>query len=419
MGVSIECPKCGYRQRDYSDLCKACKDQRKESGLSVDSRMCKECRTALCKKCNALLKTLDKVYWIDYYDSGGRRHRKKIGSQKTVAELALKDVKVKIAKGEYLGIYEEKKTLLKDFSKKYLKMVQPNLSPTSYARFEGIINNHLEKAFPCYLYKISKKQIQEYIQKRSEEVEPATINQETKRLRHMLNKAIEWGYLKENPCKGIKNMKEPSGRIRYLSRDEIDKLLKACDVSSLAENPNNKGRTFSKIITAYLKPIVQIAIHSGMRRGEIMNLRWKDIDFKERRIILEKTKNNERRAIPMNDTLYQVLQSLPVHLHAEKVFPDINGNMVTVTFKRACKRAGIEDFRFHDLRHSFASYLTMGGENLRTVQTLLGHKDLRMTMRYSHLSPEHLRDAVTTLERTLARSDKKEEEGGKCLSVAT
>ena len=340
-------------------------------------------------------------YWIDYYDGDGRRHRKRIGPQKTVAQLALKDVRVKIAKGEYLGIYEEKKTFFKDFSGKYLKMVQPNLSPTSYVRFEGIINNHLEKAFPCYLYRISKKQVQEYIQKRSEEVEPATVNQEIKRLRHMLNKAIEWGYLKENPCKGIKNLKEPSGRIRYLSHNEMDKLLKACDVSSLTENPNNKGRTFSKMITVYLKPIVQIAMHSGMRRGEIISLRWKDIDFKERRIILEKTKNNERRAIPMNGTLCRVLQSLPIHLHAEKVFPDINGNMVSVAFERACKRAGIEDFRFHDLRHTFASYLTMGGGNIRTVQTLLGHKDLRMTMRYSHLSPEHLREAVSILDKSL------------------
>lgn len=158
----------------------------------------------------------------------------------------------------------------------------------------------------------------------------------------------------------------------------------------------------------YLKPIVQIAIHSGMRRGEIVNLQWKDIDLKERRIIVENTKNNERRVIPMNDTLYQVFKSLPVHLHSERVFPDINGKMVTVAFERACKRAGIGDFRFHDLRHTFASYLTMGGGNIRTVQTLLGHKDLRMTMRYSHLSPEHLRDAVTTLEKSLAFGEEKE-----------
>jgi len=108
-----------------------------------------------------------------------------------------------------------------------------------------------------------------------------------------------------------------------------------------------------------------------MRRGEILGLRWKDIDFKERKIILEKTKNNESRTIYTNDTLYPVLKSLPIHLHSGTVSPDINGNMVIVAFERACKKAGIPDFRFNDLRYTFASYLTMEGVNLRTVQTLL------------------------------------------------
>jgi integrase len=94
--------------------------------------------------------------------------------------------------------------------------------------------------------------------------------------------------------------------------------------------------------------------------------------------------------VPINDTLYGVLKSLPVHLGRDLVFPEIAGLKLAMAFRRACHRAGIGDFRFHDLRHSFASYLTMGGENLRTVQTLLGHKDLRMTTRYSHLSPRTL-----------------------------
>lgn len=349
----------------------------------------------------------DGNYWIDYYDADGRRHRKMIGPQKTVAQLALKDVKVKIAKGEYLGIYEEKKVLFKEFAQKtYIPFAKTNLSERTFDRCKGIIENQLIPYFDCYVYKISRNDIEKYKQKRAEEVKPATVNREFSRLRHMLKCAVDWGYIKNNPCKGVKEMKEPPGRIRYLSHEEMDNLLKACDVSFLKENPHNKGRTFSKMIVAYLKPIVQIAIHSGMRRGEIVNLEWKDIDLKERRIILDKTKNNERRMIPMNDTLYQVLKSLPVHLHSERVFPEINGNMVTVAFERACKRAGIKDFRFHDLRHTFASYLTMGRESIRTVQTLLGHKDLRMTMRYSHLSPEHLREAVQNLERSLRPSDK-------------
>ncbi|HMK77171.1 MAG TPA: site-specific integrase, partial [Thermodesulfobacteriota bacterium] len=143
------------------------------------------------------------------------------------------------------------------------------------------------------------------------------------------------------------------------------------------------------------------AAHTGLRMGEILSLRWKDIEFKERRILIEKTKNNERRMVPINDTLHGVLKSLPVHLGTDLVFPGITRNQLSVAFRRASKRAGIRDFRFHDLRHTFASYLTMGGENPRTVQILLGHKDLRMTMRYSHLSPEHLREAVSILDKSL------------------
>lgn len=101
---------------------------------------------------------------------------------------------------------------------------------------------------------------------------------------------------------------------------------------------------------------------------------------------------------PLNETLHETLKKLPPRLDSERLFPEITPNKVTMAFRRAVKRAGIFDFRLHDLRHSFASYLTMGGVNLRAVQTLLGHKDLRMTVRYSHLSPEHLAGAVKALD---------------------
>ena len=299
-------------------------------------------------------------YWIDYYDGEGRRHRKKIGPQKNVAQLALKDVKVKIAKGEYLGIYEEKKVPFKDFAQKvYIPYAKTNLSPSTFNRCKGIIENQLIPYFDCYVYKISRKAIEDYKQKRFEEVEPATVNREFSRLRHMLKCAVDWGYIKNNPCKGIKELKEPPGRIRYIAPEELERLLNACNPSSLMGNPYNQGRTFSKLLCAFLKPLVLIALHTGLRRSEILSLRWKDVNLKERRIIIEKSKNNERRMIPINDTLYNVLHSLPVHLGNDLLFPGITGAQLTNAFRRASKRAGIEDFRLHDLRHSFASYLRM------------------------------------------------------------
>ena len=344
-------------------------------------------------------------YWIDFYDNNGKRHRKKVAPQKSVAQLVLKEIQCKIAKKEFLGI-EDKKILFKEFVlKNFLPNARVRLSPTTFTRTNIILDKHLFSAFDCYLHQINRQSIENYIEKRAQEVKPATVNREFSLLRSILNYAKSLGFLKENPCKGVKELKEPPGRIRYLTREEICSLLWACDPETLKQNPYNAGRSFSKLLVAYLKPIVLVALYTGMRRSEIINLKWEDINFKEKKIFLEKTKNGERRIIPMPEIIFKTFKSLPRQLHSNKVFPDINGNMVTAAFERACKRAGISDFRFHDLRHTFASYLTMSGANLRLVQNLLGHKDLRMTIRYSHLSPEHLQEAVNTLEKVLAREE--------------
>ena len=175
-------------------------------------------------------------------------------------------------------------------------------------------------------------------------------------------------------------LKEPPGRVRFLSGGEVDELLNAC--------PH------------YLKSIVIIALNTGMRRSEILTLKWSDIDFKRKTITLMKTKNNEIREIPINNVLYKELRKIPLHIRSNYVFCNRRGEpfqKVQKGFQSALKRAGIEDFRFHDLRHTFASYLVMSGVYIRTVQQYLGHKKIEMTMRYSHLSPSHLEQGVNRL----------------------
>jgi len=196
----------------------------------------------------------------------------------------------------------------------------------------------------------------------------------------MLNKAVTWGALKDSPLKGMKGLKEAPGRLRYLAPEETAKLLTACHTP------------------LYLRPIVELAMHTGMRRSEILALRWSQVDVRRRTITLSHTKNNERRVIPINDTVAAVLKSWPRAVGTDEVFPGLNGPMVTRAFWRACRKAGVSNLRLHDLRHTFASYLAMGGYNLRTIQQLLGHKDLRMTSRYSHLSADHLQQAVKSLD---------------------
>lgn len=339
-------------------------------------------------------------YWyVDIRGYGIKRQRLRLSKWKRVAQEIADDIEAKIVRQEWLGTVNSKITF-KEFSQKYLSTyASTSLRPPSYNRYQDIINRILIPHFgDKKLSEIRPEDVEAFRSHRLKEVSPSTVNREFTRLRSIFYKAVEWGYLRHYPFKTVKEYKEPPGKVRFITPEEYERLLRASDPNSLLNNPNNWGRTFSKLLTAFLRPIIITAFHTGMRMGEILNLKWKDIDFKNRIISVEMTKNNERRTIPINKTLYDVLKSLPIHLGTEKLFPNLTTQQLSSAFRRACKRAGIKDFRFHDLRHSFASYLTMGQQNLRTVQTLLGHKDLRMTMRYSHLSDQTLKEAVTLLD---------------------
>jgi integrase len=327
-------------------------------------------------------------WYIDYYVKG-RRKRKKIGPSRKLAGDVLKDVQVKIAKGEYLGVYEEKKILFEEYAKEYLKYSKANKAPSTYRRDEVSLNPNLIPVFKgVYLYEITPEMVEQYKAARLSDVEPATVNREIACLRNLFNKAVAWRYVRRNPVHGVKMLKEPPGRIRYLESAEITALLKAIDTL-----PRKSG--------AYLKPIVVMALNTGMRKAEILNLKWSAVDLNARKITILKSKNNEVRTVPVNDTLFEALNKLYKASETRYVFAHSDGDAfrnVRRSFDRALKLAKIQDFVFHDLRHTFASHLVMSGCNLRTVQQLMGHKDIKMTMRYSHLSKEHLQDAVSKLD---------------------
>jgi integrase len=322
-----------------------------------------------------------KNWYIDYYIKGHRK-RKKIGPSKKLAEQVLKDVQTKIAKKEYLGILEEKKILFEDFSEQYLEYSKANKSFSTYWRRDRFSVNNLLSAFKGkYLFEITPQMIEKYKASRLEKVEPATVNRELACLKHMYTKAIEWGYVKTNPARMVKKLKEPPGRLRYLKPEEVNALLKAC--------------------SEHLRPIVVTALNTGMRRNEVFNLKWSQVDLENRKITVINTKNNESRVIPINQTLFKEFLTLSKKSNGEYVFPSKDGDAfksIRKSFASALKRAGIEDFRFHDLRHTFGSQLVMQGVDIRTVQQVMGHKDIKMTMRYSHLSPEYVQEAIGRLD---------------------
>ncbi len=148
----------------------------------------------------------------------------------------------------------------------------------------------------------------------------------------------------------------------------------------------------------WLRPLLITALHTGMRRGELLALTWKDIDFEARLSRVEKSKNGEKRSIPMSQTLRDTLKAIKVRDISGKVFP-ISIRSVRCAYDKTLEKTGITNFHFHDLRHTFATRLVQNGADLYKVQKLLDHKSITMTQRYAHHYPESLRSSVEILDR--------------------
>jgi integrase len=238
--------------------------------------------------------------------------------------------------------------------------------------------------------KIGKKVI-ETERKRS----GATVNRYMAAFGHCLTVAVrEWRWMESNPMPNITKSKESKGRVRFLSDEERERLLTACKDS---QNP-------------YLYPVVVLALSTGMRQGEIMNLTWDDIDFVNRRLILHETKNGERRAVHLAGKALELLQALKKQkvrrIDNNLVFPGthvLNRGPASLrtAWLFALKKANVTDFKFHDLRHSAASYLAMNGASLIDIAAVLGHKTLAMVKRYSHLSDSHTLGVVERMNQKI------------------
>lgn len=221
---------------------------------------------------------------------------------------------------------------------------------------------------------------------------PATVNRYLAALSHCYSKALEWEWLDAHPLKGgrIARYREPRGRVRYLSDAEREALLAACRASS----------------APLLYPLVVLALSTGARAGELLALRWGDLDLRSGRGVLQETKNGERRAIAIRRHALDELRRLARvrRLDTDLVFPGTSGRVPWSYFpdwRAAVAAAGIEDFRFHDLRHCAASYLAMNGATLAEIAAVLGHKTLQMVKRYAHLSDAHIGAAVDSMNERL------------------
>lgn len=221
---------------------------------------------------------------------------------------------------------------------------------------------------------------------------PATVNRYLAALSVAFTTAVkEWGWIEDNPMRKVTKPKESRGRVRFLSDDERIRLLKACKESS----------------NQYLYPVVVLALSTGMRQGEIMGLTWDTIDLNQGRAILHETKNGERRAVAVTGHALEVLKELSKvrQIDCNLLFPTKKNTPqkpqkpmdLRSPWESAVKKAELQDFKFHDLRHSAASYLAMNGASLAEIAEVLGHKTLQMVKRYAHLSEGHTARVVASM----------------------
>lgn len=247
---------------------------------------------------------------------------------------------------------------------------------------------------------------------------PATINRNITALKAALAKAVEWGFIELNPLAKLKLSKiDHIGKLRYLTRDEEIRLRKALEIreekSRAARDTANKWRRMrgyeefpdlrKQTFTDYIKPMILISLNTGLRKGELLSLTWNNINFELATLSVagETAKSGRTRHIPLNDEALFALQAWHKQSHHQTlVFPNKDGKQfgeIKKSWASILKLAEIQNFRWHDLRHHFASRLAMAAVDLNTVRELLGHSDIKMTLRYAHLAPEHKAEAVARL----------------------
>lgn len=339
-------------------------------------------------------------YYIRYYDLDGKQYWETIGPRKKDAEKALAERLKAINAGEFQK-WED--ITFGDFAKRWITAHRSRIRERTAISYE----QHLTRFIPFFgrykLRQITPEMVENFIAElENQGLSAATCAKHLRTLKTIFNRAVEWNYLSRNPAQFIKPPRVIQKEVDYLTPAELQTLIDAC----LPEH----------------KALIMTAVLTGMRRGELLGLRWPDIDFNSNtifvRVALYKGKLDElksqhsRRKIPMPKVLVQELKThqarLAVDLPSNEldlVFPNAAGkpmdgnNLVKRIFEPTLKRAGLRRIRFHDLRHSFASLLIAQNEPIKYIERVMGHSSIQVTMKnYAHLLPDAGEQAAKRLE---------------------
>jgi integrase len=326
-------------------------------------------------------------YWCMRFTYHGRQVRRSTGTtDRRLAEAIVGKVRAQIVEGRFFETLEEKTRTFEELMARYLT---DHAAKKSDPRHDHGYAKRLTAFFGGRtLAEVTPKLIADYKARRyAAGLKPASINRELASLKKAFNLAVrEWEWCRENPVSKVSMERENNQRDRWLSVEEEARLLHGC--------------------APWLQDLVTFALHTGMRMGEILELTWRGVDVSRRTVMVVRSKNGERRTIPVNETVLSVLRqkstvrSLRTELvFCSQVFTPMESGHLRRSFRLALSKAQIDDFHFHDLRHTFSTRLVQAGVDLYKVQRLLGHKSPIMTQRYAHHYPESLRDGVEILDQ--------------------
>jgi integrase len=302
-----------------------------------------------------------------------------------------------IREGRYFKTAEAKRHTLGDLVDRYIAEVLLD-KPKNAANSQQHLIWWKSKLGAYLLSDVSPALIVKYrnellatITRRGTKMANGTVVRYMASLSHAFSLAVkDWQWVDDSPLRKVSKPREPRGRERFLSDDERNALLQACKASS----------------SRFLCTVVVLALSTGMRRGEIMGLRWNQIDIPQGRILLNETKNNTSRAVPLAGLALTLISALNKvrRIDTDLVFYGDTGSKpvdLTKPWTTALGKANLTNFRFHDLRHSAASYLAMNGATTIEIAAILGHKTLQMVKRYSHLANSHTNSVVTSMNEKI------------------
>jgi integrase len=294
------------------------------------------------------------------------------------AEKWARSIEVEWDKGTYCNTHQAQKTTFGELIERYLREVTPTMrgANADTIRLKAILRKPIAQINTLML---NSNRIAKYRDERLKEVTAGTVIRELAYFSSIINHARrEWGINIANPVALVRKPTSPPGRNRILTKDEEMRLLEA---STPIKNRN-----------IYTRPFIILAIETAMRRGELLSIRWENINFSKRTAYLPLTKNGESRTVPLSTRAIETLQALPRSIDG-RVLP-VNFPALENSFKRATSRAKIDNLRIHDLRHTAATRLSEKLPNLLELSAVTGHKSLSMLKRYYHPNAELLAEKL-------------------------